>query len=215
MSDDEDVLVQRIRTGDRDAFLEFVEQKRLPMLAFIERHQSDALKRKVEAQDILQEITLSAVNSFDTMDLSERDPFSWLCQLAERRIIDTHRKYVGAQKRSAKKEVALGAPGGDNDKGGLIDILVASMTSPSKAFSRGQREFRMLEALEELPEEGRIALQLRYIQGLPSKEIADHLGKTDGAVRVLLTRSLNKLQKILSQDNIFQSFLQEKPPEEE
>lgn len=215
MSDDEDVLVQRIRTGDKDAFLEFVEQKRLPMLAFIERHQSDALKRKIEAQDILQEITLSAVNSFDTMDLSERDPFSWLCQLAERRIIDAHRKYVGAQKRSVKKEVALGAPGGDSDKGGLIDILVASMTSPSKAFSRGQREFRMLEALEELSEESRIALQLRYIQGLPSKEIADHLGKTDGAVRVLLTRSLNKLQNILSQDNIFQSYLQEKPPEKE
>lgn len=214
MSDQDDVLIQRIRGGDQEAFLEFVESKRQALLAFIERNQSDALKRKVEAQDILQEVTLGAVNSFDTMDLSERDPFSWLCQLAERRIIDAHRKFVGAQKRSAKKEVGLGAPGGDDEKGGLIDVLVASMTSPSKAFSRGQREFRMLEALDDLPEEGRIALQMRYVQGLPSKEIAEHLGKTDGAVRVLLTRSLGKLQKILSQDSIFQSFVQKKSEDE-
>ncbi|GAB4158171.1 MAG: sigma-70 family RNA polymerase sigma factor [Planctomycetaceae bacterium] len=208
MSEEQNPLIEKIRNGDSSALLEFIEEKRLPLLAFIERNQSDALKRKIEAQDILQEVTLSAVNSFETMDLSERDPFSWLCQLAERRIIDAHRKYVAAQKRSAQKEVALGAPAGDSDQGGLIDILVASMTSPSKAFSRGQREFRMLEALESLGDEARTALQLRYIQGLSSKDIAEQMDKTDGAVRVLLTRSLAKLQKILSEDNLFQSFVQ-------
>ena len=48
----------------------------------------------------------------------------------------------------------------------------------------------MYAGLAELPEEQREALRLRYLEGLPSKEIAARLGKTDGAVRVMLTRAL-------------------------
>ncbi|MGH7129717.1 MAG: RNA polymerase sigma factor, partial [Planctomycetaceae bacterium] len=44
----------------------------------------------------------------------------------------------------------------------------------------------------------------RYVENLPSKEIAQRLGKTDGAVRVLLSRSLGKLQELLSKDTAFQ-----------
>ena len=51
--------------------------------------------------------------------------------------------------------------------------------------------------LEKLPEEQREALRLRYVENLPSKQIAEQLGKTDAAVRVMLTRSLKKLQELL------------------
>ena len=76
-------------------------------------------------------------------------------------------------------------------------MLVASMTSASQAFSRDQKQMRLLAALEKLPEEHREALRLRYIDGLPSKEIAAQLGKTDGAVRVMLSRALRVLQELL------------------
>jgi RNA polymerase sigma-70 factor (ECF subfamily) len=128
--------------------------------------------------------------------LSNREVFGWLCQIAERRIIDAHRKYIASEKRSAGREVPIhGGP--ESSQGGLADLLVASMTTASEAFSRGQKEIRLMAALEKLNEEQRRALRLRYIEGLPSKEIAIQLGKSDGAVRVLLTRSLAKLQQIL------------------
>lgn len=57
-----------------------------------------------------------------------------------------------------------------------------------------------MEALALLPEDQREAIRLRYVEGLPSKEIAQRLGKTDGAVRVMLTRTLNKLQTLLGPD---------------
>ncbi len=57
-----------------------------------------------------------------------------------------------------------------------------------------------MEALANLPEEQREALRLRYYENMPSKDIAEKLGKTDGAIRVMLTRALDKLQKILSTD---------------
>ena len=46
----------------------------------------------------------------------------------------------------------------------------------SRPLSRDQREFRLQEALKNLPEESQQALRLRYVEGLPSKEIAARLG---------------------------------------
>jgi len=206
MTDSETDLSERIKLGDQQALVDFIELKRLPLLAFIQRSLSDAMRRKVEPDDILQEVSLSAVNSLDDVELGERDPFSWLCHLGERRIIDAHRRHFGAQKRSGDKEVGLHSPGGATGQRGFIDVLVASMTSPSQAFSRGQREFHLLEALESLPQESRDALRLRYVDGLPSKRIAEQLGKSDAATRVLLSRSLRKLQDILGENSLFQSF---------
>ena len=57
-------------------------------------------RRKVEPQDVLQEVTIEALRLLPEVDLSERDPFGWLCQIAEQRIIDAHRKLFGAQKRA-------------------------------------------------------------------------------------------------------------------
>jgi RNA polymerase sigma-70 factor (ECF subfamily) len=74
------------------------------------------------------------------------------------------------------------------------------MTTPSAAFSRDQRQLRVLAALDTLPEEQREAIRLRYLVGLPSKEIAQKLGKTDGAIRVMLSRSLGKLQEMLAEE---------------
>ncbi len=211
MDDADQPLVERIRNKDRQALVEFMERRRPALLAFIDRNLSSALKRKLEPADILQEVSLSAVGSLAEFDLGDRDPFSWLCQLAEHRIIDAHRKLVAAQKRSSDREVPAGAGAGDTQRVGFVDLLVASMTTPSGAFSRDQRAIRLSEALKCLPEESQTALRLRYVEGLPSKEIATRLGRTDGATRVLLTRSLAKLQELLKKDSEFFSFVTPPP----
>lgn len=206
MADADEVLLKRVRRGDPDALATFIEIRQQQLLAFIQRNMSATLLRKLDPHDVLQEVTLSALNSLEDMNLDDRDIFGWLCQLAQRRIIDSHRRHVAAEKRSAKREVGLGSPAADSRRGGLIDLLVASMTSPSGAFSRGQREFYLLEALNALSEESREAIRLRYANGLPTKEVAARLGKSDGAVRVLLSRSLSRLQSVLAQNSAFRSF---------
>src|SRR5580704_5441388 len=155
----------RIRNKDSQALVEFIELRRPQLLAFIERNLSSLLGRKLEAADILQEVSLSAITSLDTFDLGDRDPFSWLCQLAEHRIIDAHRKLVAAQKRSSDREVSAG-PASDSEsvQGGFIDLLVVSMTSPSGALFRNQRALRLQEALKNLSEESQQALKLRYVE---------------------------------------------------
>src|SRR5262249_22611561 len=156
----------RVRDREVDALVEYLEQLRPQFLGFIHKSLSDALKRKVEADDIFQEASLSAIQALPQFDLTGRDPFGWVCQQIERRIIDAHRRVVGAQKRSTEMEVGLMA-GSSSDAGGLVEVLVASMTSPSQAFSRNQKEFKLQAALESLPADSREALRMRYVEGLP------------------------------------------------
>jgi RNA polymerase sigma-70 factor (subfamily 1) len=197
MSDD---VQDRIRRRDAQALAELLQSHRPQLMTFIERQLGTALRRKVEPDDVFQETSAEAVRALPTAEFGDREPFSWLCQIAERRIIDLHRRFFGAQKRDAGREVPLGSSGSDTRPAGLINLLVASMTTPSQAFSRNAREARLLAALEKLPAEQREALRLRYVESLPSKQIAERLGKSDAAVRVMLTRSLKKLHELLGDD---------------
>lgn len=190
-------LVERMNAGDAEALATYVQSVRLQMLAFIQRRLGMGLGRKIEAEDILQEVSAEAVRALPQTKLSPTSAFSWLCQIAEHQIIDAHRHFFEAQKRDAGREVPLQAAAGDQERGGLIDLLVVSMTSPSKAFSRNVRELRLQVALEELLPEQQEVLRLRYVENLPTKQIAERINKTDGALRVMISRSLKQLQSKL------------------
>ena len=192
-------LEARVRAKDSTALVEFLEHRRPQLMAYLERNLGAALRTKIDADDLYQEVSIECLRSLSEVDLADHDPFTWLCQVAQRRIIDAHRKFFATQKRAAQREVSLGS-GSDTSQAGLINLIAASITTPSQAFSRGQREFRLLEAIDTLGDEARQAIQLRYAQGLATKDIAERLGKSDGAIRVLLTRTLKKLQDLLGSE---------------
>lgn len=193
---DETQLLERLQQGEEAALVEFLQHNEPALLAFIRSRIGTQLQKKVEPEDILQEVSIEAVRVLGQTDLTTWDPLHWLFQISERKIIDTHRKFFASQKRDASREAAM--PAG-SDAAGLANLLAASMTTPSQAFSRDQRQLRMLAALETLPDEQREALRLRYLVGLPSKEIAQKFGKTDGATRVMISRALSRLQELLSE----------------
>ncbi|MCH9724016.1 MAG: sigma-70 family RNA polymerase sigma factor [Planctomycetes bacterium] len=191
MTTDIEVLIEQIKKGSEPALLEFIEAHRAPLLGFINKNMSDGLKSKVEAADILQEASINAVESLEKMDFEQKTPFNWLCHLSERKIIDNHRKFFQVQKRAAGREVNQRADEAGAGQG-FMDLLIASITSPSQAFARGAKEMKLLLALESLPEENREAIRLKYVEALPTKEIAAQLNKSDVAVRVMISRSMAK-----------------------
>ena len=80
---------------------------------------------------------------------------------------------------------------------GLEQMLSISMTSASAAMSRDIRMVRVHEAIAGLTEEQKEAIRMRYAEGLPTKEIAEKIGKSDAATRVLLSRIMRQLEKQL------------------
>jgi RNA polymerase sigma-70 factor (ECF subfamily) len=190
-------LEQRLRAGDAGALADYLERHRPQLLAYIERRLGEALRRKIEPADLIQETAVAALNALPQTDLSDRDPFGWLCQLAEQRIIDASRRFR-AGKRSADLEVPLNSPAGADGNREWIGLLAASITSPSSAVARAERHDQLQAAIAELPAETRDVLRWRYVDGLPTKDIAARLGKSDVAVRVMISRSLQRLQQLLA-----------------
>lgn len=195
MHDDAQDLAEKIQRGNTDALAQFLQQFRPQLIAYIARRSGPALQKKIEPDDIFQEVSIDAVRRIAETKQLDRDVFGWLCQLAEFRLIDAHRRFFETDKRDADREVGLNAPA--TESRAFIDLLVASMTTPSQAFSRNEREMALHAALAELPEESRDVLRLRYVDGLASKEIAQRVGKSDGAIRVILTRAVQRLQQAL------------------
>jgi RNA polymerase sigma-70 factor, ECF subfamily len=199
MADDElDHLTERLRRHDSSALAMYLERRRPQFLAFIDNRLGPALRGKLEPQDVFQELAVKSLAALPQTDLTERDPFGWLCHLAEQCIIDGHRHFA-AGKRAVGRERPGNVPVGEASQD-LVAMLAASLTSPSQAVARDERHQALQEALGALPDEHREVLRLRYAEGLPTKEIAERIGKSDVATRVLLTRLVRRLQDLLGPD---------------
>jgi RNA polymerase sigma-70 factor (ECF subfamily) len=188
------------RTPSSQELAELLAAKRPQLLAYVERRLGTVLRRKVEPADILQEVAVAALHAWPSGGPQGRDPFGWLCQLAEQRIVDAHRFHVAARKRSAEREVSGNVRANPEASRELIELLAVTMSTPSMKAIRGERQKALEAAIAQLAPEARDAVRWRYGEGLPTKEIAERMGKTDGAVRVLLTRTLQKLQQMLGAD---------------
>ncbi len=71
----------------------------------------------------------------------------------------------------------------------------------TEAVAEGRAELRAVMAgIDELPEERREALIMRFALGMDNREIARSMGKSDGATKVLLHRAIKQLREGLDDD---------------
>lgn len=193
-------LIEKIKQNDTAALAQYIQQNQLQLSGFVRSITGEHLLALVEVDDLIQEISTAAISSLETAPLEEYSPMEWLKQLARRRVVDAHRFHFDAKRRDANRQQSINAPSGNSSSSspiGLEQMLAASMTSPSAAFSRDVRTMRMQEAIESLGEEQKQAIRMRYADGMPTKQIAEKLGKTDVSIRVLLSRSMRQLEKVL------------------
>jgi RNA polymerase sigma-70 factor (ECF subfamily) len=58
----------------------------------------------------------------------------------------------------------------------------------------------VIARLDELPEDRREALIMRFALGMSNREIARALGRTDGATKVLIHRAIKQLEELIADD---------------
>jgi RNA polymerase sigma-70 factor (ECF subfamily) len=198
-----DAPADPVRWSDPEAVAACVEAHRPRLLAFVTGRMGPGLRQRLDPDDIVQEVSLAAVRPPEAADPEgpRQEAFGWLCHVAEQRIIDAHRRHFGAAKRDAGREVSIDAPRpgvGDGDAG-FASLLAVSMTTPSQVFSRDAREQRLATAVATLPVEQREVIRMRYVDGLATKQIAERTGRSDVAVRVMLSRTVQKLQELVGE----------------
>jgi RNA polymerase sigma-70 factor (ECF subfamily) len=188
-----DRLAEGVRRHDPAALAVLLELQRAALLAFVGQRLGSTRRGKLAAEDVLQELAVKAVRDLPQTDLGDRDPFAWLCHLAEQCIVDRH---FAADKSAAGRKVPGNVPAGEGSED-LIALLAVCGTTPSRAALRDERRRRLRVAIASLPDAHQEALRLRYGEGLPTKEVAHRLNKTDVATRVLLARLVRRLQELL------------------
>ena len=125
--------------------------------------------------------------------------FLWLRGLTGQRLVDLHRRHLGAQMRAAGQEVSLyrGAlPAASSVS--LANQLLGRLTSPTQAAVRAEMQVRLQEALNAMDPLDREVLVLRHFEELSNGETADVLGIQKAAASKRYLRALVRLKEILT-----------------
>jgi RNA polymerase sigma-70 factor (ECF subfamily) len=158
------------------------------------------LRSKLESMDVVQDVLVSALRDLgDFKYKDEGDFLRWLSKIAENRLRDNVDK-LHANKRDIRKEVRLDNRGPTT--GGRFFGVRGPIhaTTPSVIMSRKEDLDELAKAMDKLKPEYKEVIVLTKIEGLSYNEIADRVGKSDEAVRKLVSRAMAVLTSVFESD---------------
>jgi RNA polymerase sigma-70 factor (ECF subfamily) len=166
---DDASLLARLRAGDGRAFEEMVTAYQHRVFGVALR----MLGNRAEAEDIAQDTFLRAHRALGEFR-GEARLGTWLYAIASRLCLN--RLASGARRHEQHNDLALSqAPAEGADAAGTLE--------------RGELEAALREAVAALPEDRRIVVVLRDLEGLGYEEIAEVLGVPLNTVRSRLHRA--------------------------
>jgi len=174
-SDSERELLSRVRNGERDAFGQVVERHLPRAMALAMR----LLRHREDAEDLVQDAFLAALQHIDSFDLS-RPFWPWLSRIIVNRGLD-----VAASRTTRAAEI-------------LGEDLSDSRPSPADAAERGEIREEFRRTLAALPERRRLVLQLFEVDGFSVAEIAKLLDSSPATIRWHLHMARRQLRNSLA-----------------
>jgi RNA polymerase sigma-70 factor (ECF subfamily) len=180
-------LLRRAKQGSDAALNLLYEQCAGRLLAFIRLRLGRELRAKLESRDILQATLLKSLTHLHELRGDERESLmAWLARIAEREIRD-RADYHGRQRRDAAREV------------GVDDVPIAAPArSALSQVILDEQARRLEEALETLAPDHREVILLRKFEELTFPEIAQRLGRSEDACRMLFARAMTSLTLALT-----------------
>jgi RNA polymerase sigma-70 factor (ECF subfamily) len=126
--------------------------------------------------------------------------YLWVRALTGQRLIDLHRRHLGAQLRDAGREVSLyrGALP-QASSASLAQQMLAGLTSPTQAAVRAEMQIQLQEALNSLDPIDREVVVLRHFEELNNGETAQVLGIDTSAASKRYIRAIRRLKAVLDQ----------------
>ena len=144
--------------------------------------------RKEEAEDLTGDVFLKTWQYINEMGSEVIDNLrAFLYQTARNTVIDFYRS------RDQKEFVALPQES-DEEKSAAVEIVDEKQDLVEKIELASDLE-EVKKALQKIREEYREIIILRFIEEMSVKETAEILGKSEGAVRVLLHRAVAALKE--------------------
>ena len=182
-ADNDQLLVDRARLGDRDAFDLLVLKYQSRLLSLVIRlvsNQSDAL-------DVLQDTFVKAYRSLNTFR-GESAFYTWLYRIA----VNTAKNHIAARAKESK-DISV------DDKGASELPVLQDLSAPEDEVRAEELQRAILHSIEELPDDLKHALTLRELEGMSYDEIALAMGCPIGTVRSRIFRARDHVVQEISQ----------------
>lgn len=172
-------LIAQAKAGQIEAFGELYQRYLDPIYRYI--------RIRVAEDNIAEDLTeLVFLRAFEALRrYKERGrPFSaFLYQVARNLLVDHYRQ----QKREVPLETA--------------DDMAVSDPTIDEHIMRSERIEMLQRAMVDLRPDYQEVIRLRVILALPTATVAEWMGRSEGAVRVLLHRALNSMRERLVEDD--------------
>lgn len=185
---DETALLAALRTGDDAAFERLVRDYGGRMLAVTRRF----LASEEDAQDAVQEAFLSAFKALDRFEGQSRLG-TWLHRIA----VNAALMKLRTRKSRPQEQSADDLLPQFKDDGHQIHPTYGWRDEGLAALERKEDREIVRRSIENLPENYRIVLLLRDIEGRDTEETAELLGMTPNAVKTRLHRARQALRELL------------------
>jgi RNA polymerase sigma-70 factor (ECF subfamily) len=157
------------------------------------------LQSRIDPSDVIQEAYIDAARRLAEYARNPEMPFFlWLRFLTGQRLLEQHRRHLGAKARDASREISLyrGAfP--ETTTAHLAAHFLGKLTTPSQAAVRLEQKIRLQDALNSLEPVDREILALRHFEQLTNGEAAAVLGLDKSAASKRYTRALVRLKDVL------------------
>ena len=178
---DELTLLAKARTFDEEALAQIHDTYYGPIFRYI----AFRVGNQTIAEDLTSEVFVRLLSALRDRTAPQKTLRGWLYRVAYFVVSDYHRANY------RREEVPLDE--------GLRD-LSGQAAEPAAAVSRKMRWEDVSEALEQLTEDQREVIALRFGQEMPIRDVAELMNKSEGAVKQLQARAVAALSRQLRQE---------------
>lgn len=170
---DDTPLVLRAIQRDEEAFAELYERH----IVRVYRHIYYMVGNAAEAEDLASQTFLRAWEAIERYQVRGAPFVSWLLRIAHNLGVS----YLRSKRESSQLH------------DGIVDDTMRR--DPESAYQQTAEEELVREAILRLRDEQRQVIILRFIEDLDYREVAEIIGKSVAAIRVIQHRALNALRK--------------------
>jgi len=192
----DDEIVRRAQAGDHDAFRMLVERYQGRAYGLALR----VLRDEEQAKDAVQDAFLKVYRSLDRFE-GRAGFYTWLYRIVMNQCLDRKRRDKSDREVEWNDESAAGVLNASESAASPAG-RDADREAPDVAIERSEIRQAVARAIDALPEDARRTIQLREIDGLSYKEIAEAMGIPKGTVMSRLHYARQRLRELLQEAGI-------------
>lgn len=202
MNESDQELLGRAVAGDEGALCLLLEQVGVQLHAELEIRIGAKYRGLVDADDIVQVTFLEAFLRIRAFAPREPGSFvSWLRRIGDNNLRDAIRELEREKRPPPGNRVCAAV--GDDSYVEFFERFAGTATTVSRAAGRNELKCVIDSAMQRLPRDYEQALRLFELEGLSAPQVAERMGRSHGAVRMLLARARECLAELLGTESKF------------